>query len=104
MTRLLLTLVLCVSSVTNAFAWGGQGHAAIGDLAQQLLTEPEKSKIMHAIGLASLPDDAFAHMATWPDDIKDLEKPATRKLLDSWTDVQRKEGDDFVAAHPGHHP
>lgn len=65
MKRLLLALSLAASLSAQAFAFGGQGHRAIGKIAENHLNDNAKKGVTKVLGSTDL-----AGVATWPDDLK----------------------------------
>lgn len=65
MKSTLLALSLVASLSASAFAFGGQGHKAIGKIAENHLSANGKKGIQKVLGSTDL-----ASVATWPDDLK----------------------------------
>ncbi len=51
-TRAIIALLFLISSHQAAFAWGAQGHALVGKIADSLLTENAKAHISRIVGFS----------------------------------------------------
>lgn len=65
MRNVFLVMATFLCSILSVFAWGPTGHRAVGEVAQQNLTEKAKEKIDEI-----LDGDSLALISTYGDDIK----------------------------------
>ncbi|RIJ43163.1 S1/P1 nuclease [Pontibacter oryzae] len=65
MKRIASIFFLSLLLVSHAFAWGQNGHRAVGLVAEQHLSKKAKKKIMKL-----LEDNTLAEVSVWMDDIK----------------------------------
>ncbi|TPE46290.1 S1/P1 nuclease [Pontibacter mangrovi] len=65
MKKLLSIFFICFALTGQAFAWGQNGHRAVGLVAEQHLSKKAKKKILNL-----LEENTLAEAATWMDDIK----------------------------------
>ncbi|MGY2132380.1 S1/P1 nuclease [Hymenobacter sp. HD11105] len=65
MRKLLLPLLLVFLSPLSLWAWGTDGHRAIGKIAEQHLSRRAKSKVYQLLGTETMP-----LISTWPDEIR----------------------------------
>ncbi|MDX5420523.1 MAG: S1/P1 nuclease [Hymenobacteraceae bacterium] len=65
MKKLLSIFFLCILLTGQAFAWGQNGHRAVGLVAEQHLSKKAKKKIA-----AILQHNSLAEVSVWMDDIK----------------------------------
>ncbi|PTX18342.1 S1/P1 nuclease [Pontibacter mucosus] len=56
---------LCLLLCGQAFAWGQNGHRAVGQVAEQHLSKKARKKIMNLLN-----DNSLAEVSVWMDDIK----------------------------------
>ncbi|TFW24182.1 phospholipase [Massilia arenosa] len=86
-----LTCVLALATAfaaTNAFAWGNDGHKAVGAIADKLLKGKRAEKMIKEI---LLPGETLASISVWPDCVKG-----------NWCGPQTPEMLAYVAANPKH--
>ncbi len=114
-TIVLAALWLCTVA-TPALAWSDRGHEAIARAAlAHLHDEPGSSATLKAIatilGVPRVTAAQMARAATWPDDVKKIERREVdgsgadcRKPehLHGWTCAEIREAVDFLAAFPDH--
>ncbi|UYZ63922.1 S1/P1 nuclease [Hymenobacter weizhouensis] len=65
MRKRLLPLLLCVLSPLASWAWGVDGHRAVGKIAEQHLSRRAKREIQRLLGTESLP-----LVSTWADEVR----------------------------------
>ncbi|AKD05084.1 S1/P1 nuclease [Pontibacter korlensis] len=65
MKKLASIFFLCLLLTSQAFAWGQNGHRAVGLVAEKHLSKKAKKKIMKL-----LQDNTLAEVSVWMDDIK----------------------------------
>ncbi|ARS35492.1 S1/P1 nuclease [Pontibacter actiniarum] len=65
MKKLASVFFLCLLLTSQAFAWGQNGHRAVGLVAEQHLSKKAKKKI-----LKLLEENTLAEVSVWMDDIK----------------------------------
>ncbi|HAV36762.1 MAG TPA: phospholipase [Massilia sp.] len=84
----------CVLALTSAFvsvdaaAWGGDGHRAVGAIADRLLKGSNAEKQIAAL---LLPGESLQSIASWPDCVKG-----------TWCGPQTPEMVDYTTANPKH--
>jgi len=89
MKKLACVLALASAFVSmNASAWGGDGHRAVGAIADRLL---KGSKAEQQIRALLQPGETLASVASWPDCVKG-----------NWCGPQTQEMVDYVNANPKH--
>lgn len=69
MRRFLLHLCLVLLAAPSAYPWGSEGHEAIAEVAQGLLTGLARAKVDGIIG-----KDRMPAVATWLDDVRNAKK------------------------------
>jgi hypothetical protein len=94
-----LALILLLACVREGDAWSDLGHQAIAHAAYQMLDEPTKAAIARAAGLGRLRAEDLARMATWPDDIRRLERATGHGILEP---QEIREAQTFMARFPDH--
>lgn len=72
----------------SAFAWGTDGHRAVGAIADRLIRGSDAEQQVRAL---LLPGETLASISTWPDCVKG-----------NWCGPQSQEMIDYVAANPQH--
>ena len=85
----ILVALLCLGIAFTAFAWGRQGHALVGDLAERHLDPTAKAEIARL--LAGETDPTLAGVASWADDLRDSD-PARFKATSKWHYINAKGG------------
>ncbi len=65
MRFVLLMLLVCFSS-QHALAWGQEGHAIVGEIAQRYLSPWARAKITEILG----PGVSLSSISTWADDVR----------------------------------
>ena len=85
----ILVALLCLGIAFTAFAWGRQGHALVGDLAERHLDPTAKAEIARL--LAGEADPTLAGAASWADDLRDSD-PARFKATSKWHYINAKGG------------
>lgn len=65
MKKLVSVFFLCLFCMGQVFAWGQNGHRAVGLVAEQHLSKKARKKVMQLLGGNSL-----AEVSVWMDDIK----------------------------------
>jgi hypothetical protein len=65
MKKIVSICMLCLLMASQVFAWGQNGHRAVGLVAEQHLSKKAKKKIMQL-----LDDNTLAEVSVWMDDIK----------------------------------
>ncbi|MFD2515149.1 S1/P1 nuclease [Pontibacter locisalis] len=65
MKKLGSLFLLCLLLTSQAFAWGQNGHRAVGLVAEQHLSKKAKKKVMQL-----LEENTLAEVSVWMDDIK----------------------------------
>ena len=94
----LLSLLLLVVVAVDAAAWSDLGHQAIAYAAYQMLDEPTRTAVARAAGLGHLRADDLAKMATWPDEIRRLERGGVHQF-----DPQEvRDAEAFMRRFPDH--
>jgi hypothetical protein len=84
----------CVVALASAFvaqgayAWGTDGHRAVGAIADRLIRGSDAEQQVKAL---LLPGETLASISTWPDCVKG-----------NWCGPQSQEMIDYVAANPQH--
>jgi hypothetical protein len=98
LTSLLLLIVPC-----NSFAWGGEGHKIVANIAEVRLTPEPKAQVQALLDGAHLAD-----VSTWADEVR-RDRPATSRWhyvdipyeansYDEARDCQATDHDDCVIA------
>jgi nuclease S1 len=77
--RLVPLLVGCVliASTPAAFAWGPLGHRVVAQLAQKQLTPTAQAQVDRLLAVTGA--RRLADVATWPDDLRDLDPELYRR-------------------------
>lgn len=88
MKKLIVVAALGCAFVSNAHAWGNDGHRAVGAIADQLIKGSNAEK--HVLALL-LPGENLALVANWADCVKG-----------TYCGPQNKEMTDYVSANPKH--
>jgi hypothetical protein len=70
LTSSLLCCLVTLSVSTSAFSYGGEGHRAVGLLAQQRLNQRAKDAINIILNGDEQQCKHLGCVATWPDDLK----------------------------------
>ncbi|MGH8213589.1 MAG: S1/P1 nuclease [Rhodanobacteraceae bacterium] len=65
-----LALVVCLAA-RSAFAWGPLGHRVVAQLAQKQLTPAAQAQVDRLLAVTGA--RRLADVATWPDDLRDLD-------------------------------
>lgn len=68
-----LVVILTLSPPNNSFAWGGDGHRIIANIAEERLTPVAKAQVAVLLDGAHLAD-----VSTWADDVR-RDRPATSR-------------------------
>ena len=71
MKKLFATLGLAIVA-NSAWSWGGDGHAAIAEIAQRRLTPVAAQKLSAVLGANA----GLAAVSSWADDVRDV-RPST---------------------------
>ena len=71
--RKFIAAILVACFATQAFAWGRDGHAVVGALAERQLRPAAKAEVARL--LAGEPDPTLAGVASWADDMRAAEGP-----------------------------
>lgn len=66
MTKTILAFLLSIASAGNAFAWGGDGHSVIGEIASRRLTPEARAEVERLLG----PGASLASVTNWADDVR----------------------------------
>jgi hypothetical protein len=72
MRLLILALVSGFASITQAFAWGQEGHSIIAEIAQRRLSPESAAMVSQVLGTGH----SLASIASWADDVRD-DRPNT---------------------------
>jgi hypothetical protein len=88
MKKLIIVAALGCAFVSNAHAWGNDGHRAVGAIADQLIKGSNAEKRVQAL---LLPGESLEAVATWADCVKG-----------TYCGPQNKEMTDYVGANPKH--
>lgn len=98
--RILFTLLLILVRVSDAFAWGEQGHRGIAEAVQAHL-DPTTIKAIAAIAGTGgeLPPGTLARLSVWPDQIRAITKNPHATIA-GFTPQEMDEARRFVASHP----
>jgi len=67
MKALVILLSAVIILTSSAFAWGVEGHKAIGEAARTMLSSDARSKVQEILG-----SDDLASVAVWLDDVRNL--------------------------------
>jgi hypothetical protein len=67
--RIWFATALFFATIAPAFAWGAQGHHAIGDLARTLLTPKARAHVVAILG-----NDDLGAIASWADDVRSADR------------------------------
>ena len=63
--KIVVLFAFVMATVTNALAYGKEGHEAIGELARQMLTPSARASIQRILG-----NDDLAGVSIWADELK----------------------------------
>lgn len=88
MKKLLVVAALGCAFVSNAHAWGNDGHRAVGAIADQLIKGSNAEKRVQAL---LLPGESLESISIWADCVKG-----------TYCGPQNKEMTDYVGANPKH--
>jgi hypothetical protein len=79
-----LALLLAATAAANAFAWGGDGHSIVAEIASRRLTPEARAEMERLLG----PGVSLASISNWADDIRGA-RPETYNL--HFVDIPVKE-------------
>jgi hypothetical protein len=107
MRALILLIILTCGSIEPLFAWGAEGHRAIGALAQELISAETQVKVQQLLNECG--DKDLASASTWADEVREnahLDRPRPKDAEDfnrqfpnnaSWHFVDLPLGTDSLA-------
>jgi hypothetical protein len=81
MRKLIFIFVLTFSSAELLFAWGAEGHRAIGALAQELISSGTQIRVQHLLDESG--DKNLAAASTWADEIRENARQLQRRPQDA---------------------
>lgn len=98
--RRLLTMLFVLAMVTQAGAWGEEGHRGIAEAVQSHLDTSTAKAIAKIVGTGdALPPGTLARLSEWPDQIRALTKNP-HATIPGFSPAEMDEARQFVAAHP----